>query len=98
MHILGLVIRGFDYVLYLLVPAVGFVNKYDFHTQSDAVFKARKGLDAEIVNQISGLKNEPEWMLEFRLKALKHFESRPMPKWGPDISDLRCPDRSEYRR
>ena len=39
------------------------INKYDFKTESNAIFKARKGIDEEIVNQISDIKNEPDWML-----------------------------------
>ncbi|MFM7562767.1 MAG: Fe-S cluster assembly protein SufB, partial [Planctomycetota bacterium] len=61
------------------------INKYDFRTKSDAVFKARKGIDAEIVNQISDMKNEPDWMRQFRLEALEIFFSKPMPKWGGAI-------------
>ena len=64
---------------------VGEINKYDFRTKSKAVFKARKGLDAEIVNQISDMKDEPDWMRQFRLESLKIFESKPLPKWGGDI-------------
>jgi Fe-S cluster assembly protein SufB len=62
--------------------------KWDFKDPATHVFKTRKGLDEEIVRQISEKKEEPEWMLEFRLKALKHFEERPMPKWGADLDDL----------
>jgi Fe-S cluster assembly protein SufB len=62
--------------------ALGEINKYDFRTDSPAVFKARKGIDAEIVAQISEMKNEPEWMRDFRLKSLEIFESKPMPNWG----------------
>ncbi len=62
------------------------INKYNFRTESTAVFKARKGIDAEIVNQISDMKNEPDWMREFRLHALQVFESKPMPNWGGNIS------------
>lgn len=62
------------------------INKYDFQTETKSVFKARKGIDEEIVNQISDLKGEPDWMREFRLNALKVFNSKPMPKWGGDIS------------
>ena len=58
------------------------INKYDFKTETTAVFKARKGIDEEIVRQISEIKGEPEWMLEFRLEALKIFNSKPMPEWG----------------
>ena len=61
------------------------INKYDFKTESHAVFKARKGIDAEIVNQISDIKNEPDWMRKFRLDSLKIFEEKPMPKWGGAI-------------
>lgn len=64
---------------------IGEINKYDFRTDSKAVFKARKGVDAEIVNQISDLKDEPDWMREFRLKSLEIFESKPTPTWGGDI-------------
>src|SRR5436853_4134686 len=65
---------------------IGEINKYDFHTDSKPVFRARKGLDAEIVRQISEMKNEPAWMREFRLKALDIFFAKKMPKWGGDIS------------
>ncbi|HUP79362.1 MAG TPA: Fe-S cluster assembly protein SufB, partial [Pirellula sp.] len=65
--------------------SVGEINKYDFRTESKAVFKARKGIDAEIVNQISEMKNEPEWMRDYRLKGLEIFHSKPMPKWGGAI-------------
>lgn len=65
---------------------VGEINKYDFRTESTAVFKARKGVDEEIVRQISEMKNEPDWMLEFRLKSLEIFNSKPMPKWGGGIN------------
>ncbi len=65
---------------------IGEINKYDFRTESKAYFKARKGLDAEIVGQISEMKGEPDWMRQFRLEALEIFNSKPMPKWGGDIS------------
>ena len=62
------------------------INKYDFKTESNAIFKARKGIDEEIVNQISDIKNEPDWMRKFRLDSLKIFNDKPMPEWGGDIS------------
>jgi Fe-S cluster assembly protein SufB len=65
---------------------IGKINKYDFRTETTAVFKARKGLDREIVGQISELKNEPAWMRDFRLKSFEIFESKPMPHWGGDIA------------
>jgi len=64
---------------------IGEINKYDFRTESEAVFKARKGLDAEIVHQISDMKHEPDWMRDFRLKSLGIFDSKPMPSWGGRI-------------
>jgi Fe-S cluster assembly protein SufB len=67
-------------------PAVGEINKYDFKTPSKPVFKVRKGLDREIVTQISEMKEEPTWMRDFRLKSLEIFESKPMPKWGGEIN------------
>lgn len=66
-------------------PQIGEINKYDFRTDSKAVFKARKGLDAEIVAQISEMKGEPAWMRDFRLKSLEIFDSKPMPRWGGSI-------------
>ena len=64
---------------------LGEINKYDFQTQTDAVFKAEKGLNADIVNQISSMKEEPQWMRDFRLRSLEIFESKPMPSWGGEI-------------
>ncbi len=66
--------------------AIGEINKYDFRTESKAVFKACKGLDRQIVQQISEMKGEPDWMREFRLRALEIFESKPMPRWGGKVS------------
>ncbi len=63
--------------------------QYGFHDPTDNyAFKSRKGLDAEIVRQISEMKREPQWMTDFRLQSLEIFESRPMPSWGGDMSDL----------
>jgi Fe-S cluster assembly protein SufB len=62
--------------------------KYHFITEDKPVFKARPGLSEEIVRQISAHKDEPEWMLEFRLKALKTFYAKPMPDWGGDLATL----------
>lgn len=55
----------------------GEVVKYDFHTPEHYIFKSRKGLDREIVSQISEMKSEPAWMRDFRLRSLKIFESTP---------------------
>ena len=65
--------------------ALGEINKYDFRTDSPAVFKARRGIDATIVAQISEMKREPAWMRDFRLKSLEIFDSKPMPHWGGHV-------------
>ncbi len=75
-----------DVTLAQPVDQIGSINKYDFRTDSKAIFKARKGIDAEIVRQISEMKGEPEWMCDFRLESLKIFESKPTPKWGGDVA------------
>ena len=62
--------------------------KYGFHDPDTFVFKSKKGLDREIVEQISFMKGEPQWMLDFRLKALEHYQQRPIPTWGGDLSKL----------
>ncbi len=62
--------------------------KYDFVTDDEPVFKAVPGLSEEIVRQISAHKEEPQWMLDFRLKALRIYEAKPMPDWGGDLSTL----------
>ncbi|HLE03689.1 MAG TPA: Fe-S cluster assembly protein SufB, partial [Anaerolineales bacterium] len=62
--------------------------KFGFSDPDVSVFKTRRGLDAEVVRQISAMKGEPAWMTEFRLKGLEHFLARPMPSWGGDLSRL----------
>jgi Fe-S cluster assembly protein SufB len=49
---------------------------------------ARRGLNEDVVRNISSLKNEPEWMLDLRLKGLRLFEKKPMPNWGSDLSGI----------
>ena len=66
--------------------------KYGFSDPDISVFKSRKGLDRKVVEEISRIKGEPGWMLDFRLKALEHFTHRPMPGWGADISGLHLDD------
>src|SRR6476620_2535661 len=75
----------------LSADPIGEINKYDFRTESKPVFRAQKGLNAEIVSQISEMKNEPDWMRQFRLQSLEIFNSKPMPRWGGKI-DLNFQD------
>ena len=63
--------------------------QYGFHDPTDNyTFVSRKGIDEEIVRQISAMKDEPKWMLDFRLESLAIFFEKPMPNWGGDLSDL----------
>src|SRR6201991_805563 len=66
------------------------LGRYDFGwADPDAAgATARRGLSADVVADISALKAEPQWMLEFRLKALDIFERKPMPRWGADLSGI----------
>src|SRR6201999_660563 len=60
-----------------------YKEKFGFHApETGSAFKAPRGPSKELVEQISEFKNEPQWMREFRLKALEHFLSRPQPTWG----------------
>src|SRR3954468_17680185 len=56
--------------------------KYGFHDDVDSVFKSGKGLTKRLVEAMSKMKSEPEWMLKFRLKALEAFERKAMPTWA----------------
>ncbi len=62
--------------------------EYGFHDKDVSVFRTERGLTKKVVEEISRMKKEPEWMLEKRLKALEIFYSKPMPQWGGDLSEL----------
>lgn len=70
----------------------------DFQDEYEAVFETGKGLTPEIVREISQVKGEPEWMLEYRLKSLQCFLDKPMPTWGIDLSDMDFDDYTYYSR
>lgn len=64
-------------------------SKYDFKDSTDLyVHLSKKGLSKDVVVSISKMKGEPEWMLDFRLRAYDMFMKRPMPKWGADLSSI----------
>jgi len=66
-----------------------YKEKFGFHdSESGYVYKAPKGLSREVVESISEYKDEPEWMREFRLKALEHFLDRPTPTWGGNLAQI----------
>ena len=66
------------------------LGRYDFGwSDPDAAgATARRGLSSDVVADISALKSEPQWMLDFRLKALGMFDKKPMPRWGSDLSGI----------
>jgi Fe-S cluster assembly protein SufB len=63
-------------------------TRYDFKDPETYKVRTPKGLSREIVERISDLKNEPEWMREYRLRAYEHFVQRPMPDWGPSLDEI----------
>lgn len=67
--------------------------KYGFKNEDVSIFNSGRGISREIVEEISKMKHEPEWMLQYRLAAYEKFLSLPMPSYGPDLSRL---DFSEY--
>jgi len=72
--------------------------QYGFNDGDVSVFKTPKGLNEEIIREISQIKGEPEWMLEYRLKSLHCFLEKPMPTWGVDLSAMDFDDYTYYVR
>jgi Fe-S cluster assembly protein SufB len=62
--------------------------EYGWHDKDVAGATARRGIDEDVVREISALKNEPEWMLDLRLKGLRLFGKKPMPTWGSNLSGI----------
>ncbi|MDN3450732.1 Fe-S cluster assembly protein SufB [Planococcus sp. APC 3906] len=77
------------------MPEIGDY-KYGFHDKDVSIFRSKRGLTEEIVREISKIKEEPEWMLNSRLKALKLFYSMPMPQWGGDLGSLNFDEITYY--
>ena len=73
-------------------------NVYDIIDKDNYDFKIQKGITREIVEEISKQKNDPEWMREFRLKALEVYNKLEMPTWGPDLSELNMEEIATYVR
>jgi Fe-S cluster assembly protein SufB len=65
-----------------------YEEKYGFHDEGAYVYKSRRGLARDVVEDISRMKGEPDWMLQFRLKSLDYFDRRPLPTWGGDLSEI----------
>ena len=63
-------------------------KKFEFHDDVVYLKQIKRGLTRQTVEEISALKNEPAWMLNFRLRAYDHFLKRPMPTWGGDLTHI----------
>ena len=61
---------------------------YDIIEKEDHKFTTNQGLTEDVVRAISKEKNEPQWMLELRLKSLEVYNAKPMPTWGADLKEL----------
>ncbi|HEX5940504.1 MAG TPA: Fe-S cluster assembly protein SufB, partial [Dehalococcoidia bacterium] len=62
--------------------------QFGFHDEEAPTLKVERGLSEQTVRQISQIKDEPQWMLDFRLRGYKQFERKPVPEWGGDLSTL----------
>ncbi|MBQ7223784.1 MAG: Fe-S cluster assembly protein SufB [Erysipelotrichaceae bacterium] len=70
--------------------------KYGFADENTTLFTTGKGISREVVETISRIKGEPDWVLDYRLKAFEAFEKMPMQAWGPDLSSLNFDDYTYY--
>ena len=66
----------------------GYKEKFGFHDDIKPIFKSRRGLDSDVVAQISEMKGEPVWMRDFRLNAYKEFEKKKLPLWGGNVAEI----------
>jgi Fe-S cluster assembly protein SufB len=66
----------------------GYKEKFGFHDDIKPVFKSRRGLDKDVVVQISEMKGEPAWMRDFRLKSYQEFERKALPRWGGNVAEI----------
>ncbi len=73
-------------------------NIYDIKNKDNYDYKIKKGLTKEIIEEISKQKNDPDWMREFRLKALEVYNRLELPTWGPDLSELNMDEIATYVR
>ena len=72
--------------------------KYGFRDDVTPVFSTGKGISEDVVRAMSAEKEEPEWMLEFRLKSLETFNKMPMQEWGPDLSGINFDDLTYFQK
>ncbi len=63
-------------------------SRYDFKDPERFVYKIQRGLSRDVIEEISAIKNEPQWMREFRLASYEEFIKKPMPLWGADLTPI----------
>ena len=80
------------------IKAIQEDYEYGFETDAKIIFETGKGLNEDIIREISKAKDEPEWMLEYRLKSYKLFKEMTNPKWGPDLSEIDFDDFTYFVR
>lgn len=73
-------------------------SKYEFKDKDVSIFKTPKGLNEQVINEISDEKHEPDWMREYRLRSLHEFFSHHQPHFGPDLSFLNFQDYTYFTR
>src|SRR5699024_4049291 len=71
--------------------------QYGFHDDVDSIYTTGKGLTEKTIREISQRKNEPEWMLDYRLKAYSHCLKRQMPEWGAHLSAIHFDEITYYK-
>lgn len=76
--------------------AVSEEYQYGFQDEDVSVYKTSKGINEEIIREISKIKEEPEWMLNYRLESYRHFISQEMPSFGPDLSFMNFDEYTYY--
>ena len=69
-----------------------YQEKYGFFDKENYAFRSKKGLNHEVVEEISWMKNEPDWMRDFRHRSLDIFYKKPMPQWGGNLNDINFDD------
>lgn len=87
-HIKNPHLQAPDNIIHMKKKKINFDYKFGFSVKNKNVFVAEKGLNEERVAMISGMKNEPEWMLAKRLQAYAFFKKEKMPEWGADLSTI----------
>ena len=73
-------------------------SDWEFRDRYNPIYSTGKGLNRAVVEEISEIKKEPDWMRRFRLKALEVFQSKPMPNWGPDLSGIDWENTNYYNK